>query len=114
MIELGAPAAAPAESSSRTTNEKVPTVVGLPVVLPPVDNARPGGRAPPWIDHLYGATPPAPPRATVPYVTPTSPTWNGSFVMISFAGLGEAIGEGEVSGVADSAGVGTVLSDGVA
>jgi hypothetical protein len=29
--------------------------------------------------------------------------------MISFAGLGEAIGEGEVTGVGDTAGVGAVL-----
>jgi hypothetical protein len=52
MTELGAPAAAPPESSTRTENEKLPTVVGFPVVLPPADNARPGGRAPAWIDHL--------------------------------------------------------------
>ena len=65
-IELGAPAAPPAESSTRTTNEKFPTVVGFPVVLPPVDNVRPGGRAPPSSDHLYGFTPPAATRTTVP------------------------------------------------
>jgi hypothetical protein len=51
-IDLDTPAAAPAESSTRTANEKVPTVVGLPVVLPPEDNANPGGRAPDEIDHL--------------------------------------------------------------
>ena len=51
-IDLDTPAAAPAESSTRTTNEKVPTVVGLPVALPPEDNANPGGRAPDEIDHL--------------------------------------------------------------
>jgi hypothetical protein len=51
-IDLDTPAAAPAESSTRTTNEKVPTVVGLPVVLPPEDSANPGGRAPDEIDHL--------------------------------------------------------------
>ena len=63
-IVLGTPAAAPAESSTRTTNEKLPAAVGLPVVLPPDDNARPGGRAPPSSDHLYGGTPPFAPRAT--------------------------------------------------
>jgi hypothetical protein len=50
--ELGAPAAAPAESSTRTENEKVPAVVGFPVVLPLVDRVRPGGIVPPWMDHL--------------------------------------------------------------
>jgi hypothetical protein len=34
--------------------------------------------------------------------------------MISFARLGDAFGDGEVFGVGDSAGVGAVLSDGVA
>lgn len=109
MIELGAPAAAPAESSTRTENEKVPTVVGFPVVLPPVDSARPGGRAPPWMDHLYGFTPPAATTTTVPYVTPTSPMWYGRLLMISFAGLGEGFGEGADAGVGDSAGAGMVL-----
>jgi hypothetical protein len=107
-IELGAPAAPPAESSSRTTNEKLPTVVGFPVVLPEVDSVKPGGRAPPWMDHLYGFTPPAATSTTVPYVTPTSPKWNGRVLMISFAGFGEA-GAGDESGDGDSAGVGGVL-----
>jgi hypothetical protein len=35
--------------------------------------------------------------------------WNGNFVMISLAGLGEATGGGEVSGVGESSGVGAVL-----
>src|ERR1035437_1160997 len=70
-IEVGAPAAPPAESSTRTMNEKLPPEVGLPVVLPPVDNARPGGSAPPSSDHLYGFTPPAATRTATPYVTPT-------------------------------------------
>jgi hypothetical protein len=65
-IDLATPAAAPAESSTRITNEKVPAAVGLPVVLPPADNARPGGSAPELIDHLYGFTPPAAPDVTVP------------------------------------------------
>jgi hypothetical protein len=65
-MDPGAPAAAPAESSTRTENEKVPTVVGFPVVLPPVDSVRPGGRAPACMDHLYGLTPPAATRTTVP------------------------------------------------
>jgi len=108
MIELGAPAATPAESSTRTENEKVPTFVGFPVVLPPVDSARPGGRAPAWIDHLYGFTPPAATTTTVPYVTPTSPMWYARLLMISFAGLGEAFGGGETADVGVSAGVGTV------
>jgi hypothetical protein len=35
--------------------------------------------------------------------------WNGNFVMISLAGLGEVTGEGAASGVGESAGVGAVL-----
>jgi hypothetical protein len=114
-IEVGAPAAPPAESSTRTMNEKLPPEVGLPVVLPPVDNARPGGSAPPSSDHLYGFTPPAATRTATPYVTPTSPMWNGNFVMISFAGLGAGLGEGETSGVAVTLtlGVGAVLGVGL-
>jgi hypothetical protein len=65
-IDLDTPAALPAESSTRITNEKVPAVVGLPVVLPPDDSARPGGSAPELIDHLYGLTPPEAPAVTVP------------------------------------------------
>src|SRR4029077_10701669 len=59
------PAAAPAASSTRTTNEKLPADVGLPVTAPPVDSAMPGGRAPVAIAHLYGCTPPLAPRATI-------------------------------------------------
>jgi hypothetical protein len=44
--------------------------------------------------------------------------WYGRLLMISFAGLGEAFGEGEDAAVGDSAGVGAVLgvvtADGVA
>jgi hypothetical protein len=65
-IDLATPAALPAESSSRTTNEKVPTAVGVPVVLPADDKTNPGGSAPELIDHVYGFTPPAPPKVTVP------------------------------------------------
>jgi hypothetical protein len=35
--------------------------------------------------------------------------WNGTLLMINFAGLGEAMGNGEACGVGDSAGVGAVL-----
>jgi len=65
-IDLGTPAAAPAESSTRTTNEKVPEAVGLPVALPFEDKATPAGSEPDETDHLYGFTPPAPTRVTVP------------------------------------------------
>ena len=64
-IEVGTPAAPPAESSTRTTNEKVPGAVGLPVALPVDDKLTPDGRAPDEIDHLYGLTPPAATRVTV-------------------------------------------------
>ena len=65
-IDVNTPAALPAESPTRTTNEKVPEAVGLPVALPPDDTAKPPGRAPELIDHLYGLTPPAATRVTVP------------------------------------------------
>jgi len=107
--DAGAPAAPPAASSTRTTKEKVPVVVGLPVALPLEDSVTPGGSAPPEIDHLYGLTPPAATTVTVPYVTPTSPKWNGRVLMMSFAGLGDAIAVGEAVAVGDSAGVGAVL-----
>jgi hypothetical protein len=113
-IDLGTPAAAPEASSTRTTNENVPTVVGLPVVLPPDESNTPGGSAPSLIDHLYGFTPPAAPSATVAYVTPTSPVWKGTVVMISFGGLGDAFGVGDVAGVGVFAGVGEVLGVGLA
>lgn len=51
-IDLDTPAAPPAESSTRITNENVPGAVGLPVVLPPFERARPDGSAPELIDHL--------------------------------------------------------------
>ena len=58
LIVLGTPAAAPAESSTRTTNVKLPVVVGLPEAVPADVRARPGGSAPVAIDHVYGGTPP--------------------------------------------------------
>lgn len=51
-IDEGTPAAAPAESSTRTTNENVPGVVGLPVALPFDDNVIPLGSTPEETDHL--------------------------------------------------------------
>ena len=65
-IEVGTPAAAPAASSTRTTNENVPGAVGFPVAIPFEDNVTPAGRAPDEIDHLYGFTPPAATRVTLP------------------------------------------------
>ena len=35
--------------------------------------------------------------------------WNGALLMISFAGLGGGVGNGDASGVGDSDGVGAVL-----
>jgi hypothetical protein len=66
LIEVGTPAAPPAESSTRTTNENVPAADGLPVALPFEDKMIPPGSAPDEIDHLYGLTPPAATRVTVP------------------------------------------------
>jgi hypothetical protein len=40
--------------------------------------------------------------------------WNGTLVMISFAVLGEAAGDGEVSGVGKSVEVGEALAEGLA
>jgi hypothetical protein len=40
--------------------------------------------------------------------------WNGTLVMISFAGLGEAFGGGDVAGVGVSAGVGDGVGVGLA
>ena len=64
-IALGTPAASLDASSTRTTNEKLPGAVGLPVTLPVEDRTTPGGSAPELMDHLYGFTPPAAPRVTV-------------------------------------------------
>jgi hypothetical protein len=83
--------------------------VGLPVALPLEDSVTPGGKAPPEIDHLYGLTPPAATTVTVPYATPTSPKWNGRVLMMSFAGLGDAIAVGEAVAVGVAVGVGAVL-----
>jgi hypothetical protein len=65
-IDVGTPAAAPAESSTRTTNENVPATVGLPVAMPFDDSVTPAGSAPDETDHLYGFTPPAAVTVTVP------------------------------------------------
>ena len=35
-----------------------PTVVGVPVMAPPLVSVKPGGRAPLASDHMYGAVPP--------------------------------------------------------
>ena len=51
-MDVGTPAAAPAASSTRTTNENVPLDVGVPVAMPFEDKTTPPGSAPVEIDHL--------------------------------------------------------------
>jgi hypothetical protein len=52
LMVLGAPAAPPAESSTRMTKEEGPIVVGLPDTLPADVRARPAGSKPVAMVHL--------------------------------------------------------------
>src|SRR5262245_16338512 len=61
----------PVESVATTTNEKPPICVGIPLIAPPGDNARPGGSvAPNASDHVTGPFPPAACNGCK-YATPT-------------------------------------------
>ena len=48
-----------AESFAVTLNEPVPAVVGVPLMVPEVDNDMPAGSEPEANDHVYGEVPPA-------------------------------------------------------
>ena len=52
----------PAESVAWTVAEYDPAVVGVPVMTPPDDSVRPGGREPPVVVQLTMVAPPWPPR----------------------------------------------------
>jgi len=45
-------------SVTRTVKLKVPALVGMPLIIPPLLNVRPGGKPPDASDQLYGCTPP--------------------------------------------------------
>jgi len=49
---------APALSVTCTVNADVPAVAGVPLSTPAVLKARPGGKVPPVIAHVYGRVPP--------------------------------------------------------
>ena len=48
-----------------TVNEKVPAVVGVPLICPPLLNVNPAGKAPELIAQLYGVVPPVAPKLAV-------------------------------------------------
>ena len=58
VMELATSAAAPAESTALTENEKGPAALGVPEEIELPDTARGGGSAPALIDHAYGGVPP--------------------------------------------------------
>src|SRR5438105_14988326 len=62
------------DSLSTTDAEKtyVPPVVGVPLIAPDAESARPGGNAPDSSEKVYGVCPPAAIRA-VEYGMPTAP-----------------------------------------
>ena len=58
VIDMGAVVVPDALSVTRTTNEDVPTPVGVPDITPPELNVIPAGREPLAMAHVYGAVPP--------------------------------------------------------
>jgi hypothetical protein len=54
---------APASSCTLTVNWEFPGWSGVPLMMPPLLNANPRGRAPPDTDHVYGVFPPVAERA---------------------------------------------------
>src|SRR4051812_25110282 len=68
----------PPLSSTRTVNEYVPGVVGVPRTRPgDACTNKPGGRVPPASVHRHGGTPPAGKRPTA-YEAPTTPSGSWS------------------------------------
>ena len=65
-----------------TVNASVPVAVGVPVIAPLGDNARPAGRAPPVTLHTYAAVPPCA-SSCVAYAVPTVPFGSDVVVMVS-------------------------------
>src|SRR5512134_3616853 len=55
-----------------TVKLDVPTVVGVPLIVPPVDRLSPAGRLPAETDQLYGVVPPVAARVWL-YAVPTVP-----------------------------------------
>jgi hypothetical protein len=45
-------------SVTRTVNEKVPMMIGRPVIEPELESVSPPGRVPEESDHEYGGVPP--------------------------------------------------------
>jgi len=63
----------------------VPTVVGIPVMTPPVDRARPAGSVPAVTDHVYCGVPPVAAKVCE-YAVPTVPLTSGDAVVIESGG----------------------------
>jgi hypothetical protein len=57
-IERGRSANMPDLSVTRTVNEKVPMMIGRPVIEPELESVSPPGRVPEESDHEYGGVPP--------------------------------------------------------
>ena len=78
-----------AESVTLTVKLDVPAVVGVPVIVPVLDNVRPAGRDPALMVHVYGAVPPDTPRVCCGYAVPAVPP--GSDVVVMVGGVAAAL-----------------------
>jgi hypothetical protein len=52
-------AVSPEASTTRTVNWKVPAIRAVPVIAPPEERDKPGGRDPDITDQVNGAVPPS-------------------------------------------------------
>jgi hypothetical protein len=69
------------ESVRRTVKSEIPAVVGVPLMTPPDDSARPAGNVPEALDHAYGVVPLTPAKVAE-YATLTTPAGKGEVVVI--------------------------------
>ena len=79
-----------AESVTWTPKILCPADVGVPVMLPEVESARPKGSCPEITFHLYGATPPFAVRPAL-YEFPSAPLGNEEVLMLSGVDVPEVI-----------------------
>ncbi len=84
-------------SSTLAVNEKAPTALGVPAIVPLIGLSwSPAGSPPPAVLHEYGGTPPAALKAEE-YFVPTEPTGRLLVVISSGATNVKAFGEVTVS-----------------
>jgi hypothetical protein len=84
---------------TRIVKAKTPGAVGVPLIMPPEDSARPSGNAPEARDHVYGVVPPVAVNVCE-YAPPTLP--EGRDVVVIESGGGSTVRANDFVAVRDA------------